>query len=1264
MTKFIEKILVCLFMALWAPALSAQTHFTFDYRQYQYDMTVYFVLKNNNQLVESPVDKYEVGAIVNDECRGVGEFVDTQDASGQPLKYGYLRVYSNVKEGEFVIFKLYDKATGKVAEVTDESFAFAPDAVIGMPSTPRVFNIDKAVIYCTVDVNSANPEMGTVKGGGVCVEGVPVTLTAKPVEGHVFVEWSDGSTDNPYVYVPSGNAELTATFAIGKYTMTFVKDNGQENEVLADLEYNTPLAAPANFRKKGFTFLGWEPEVPEMVPGQDMTFTAQWERNHYKVTWVIEGENTVVDYAYEDVLNIPAVPAKTGYTFAGWSPEVPETMPAQDATYTAQYAINQYTMTFVLDNGEENIVIKQDYNSALTAPNDPEKEGFTFAGWDMKIPENIPATNMTFTAQWERNSYTVTWVVDGQSKSSTLLYDTPIVKPTDPEKEGYTFKGWTPVVPERMPAENVTYTAMFGVNTYAIVYVINGEVVHRELLNYGQPITLWTYQPDEHYQFNGWKCDLDDGLYTTVPAHDVYFWDDPTPVYAITVSSANEEMGTVIGGGKYAKGTLVTLTAKPNEGYQFDSWSNETDENPYVFAPTMDSTLTATFVPKSYNMTFVLDNDSVVVIPQLYNTAFTEPADVAKEGFTFTDWNPVLPETVPATDMTFTAMWKRNNYTLTWDVDGVSTASSVAFDSYITLPEDPAKVGFTFIGWDPAVPEKMPAANQTFTAKWQRNIYKVTWIVDGEATVVEYDYEAAINEPTDPEKEGFTFTGWSPEVPENTPASDLTFTAQWQRNSYKLTWVVDTVSTESMVPFESFVIKPADPEKEGFTFAGWAPAVPEQMPASDQTFTAQWIRNHYKVTWIVEGVSTEVDYAYEDSIKKPVDPVKVGYTFLGWSPEVAEIMPAQDMRYTARFAINSYVMTFVLGNGEENVVITQEYMTPLTAPEDPTKTGCTFMGWNPEVPDSIPASDMTFTAQWQANIYKVTWVVEGQSTVVDVTFGTAITKPNDPEKEGYTFTGWSPEVPETMPASDLTFTAQFTINQYTMIFVLGNGDANVVKTQDYGSALTAPENPEREGYSFTGWNPEVPATVPASDMTFTAQWSLNTYKVTWVVDGAQTVVDVAYGEAITKPNDPEKEGYTFTGWSPEVPETMPASDLTFTAQYEVNVYAVVYMVRGTEWQRDSVAYGDPIVLREYTSEEGWTFNGWVSDATYETMPAHDVVYTADITSNIARLLAGKSTVDVYTVQGRLVARKLPVADLHKALKRGVYIIDGIKVVIK
>jgi hypothetical protein len=189
-----------------------------------------------------------------------------------------------------------------------------------------------------------------------------------------------------------------------------------------------------------------------------------------------------------------------------------------------------------------------------------------------------------------------------------------------------------------------------------------------------------------------------------------------------------------------------------------------------------------------------------------------------------------------------------------------------------------------------------------------------------------------------------------------------------------------------------------------------------------------------------------------------------------------------------------------------------------------------------------------------------------------------------------------------MPANDLTFTAQFSINQYKMTFVFDNGAEDVVKTQDYGTDLTAPADPEKVGFTFKGWDPAVPATVPAKDMTFTAQW-------------------------------------------------------------DRNVYAVIYMVHGKEWQRDSLAYEAPIQLRTY-SEDGWTFNGWVSDATYVTMPAHDVVYTADITSGIATILAGKSEVDVYTLQGRLVARRMPVAQIRKTLPRGVYIIEGTKVVIR
>ena len=87
-----------------------------------------------------------------------------------------------------------------------------------------------------------------------------------------------------------------------------------------------------------------------------------------------------------------------------------------------------------------------------------------------------------------------------------------------------------------------------------------------------------------------------------------------------------------------------------------------------------------------------------------------------------------------------------------------------------------------------------------------------------------------------------------------------------------------------------------------------------------------------------------------------------------------------------------------------------------------------------------------------------------------------------------------------MPANDLTFNAQFTINQYSMTFVFGNGQENQVITQDYGTALTAPTPNEWTGHTFKGWNPEVPATIPAEDKTFTAQWDVNKYKLTFMVD--------------------------------------------------------------------------------------------------------------------------------------------------------------------
>ena len=143
MVRYMQKILCCLCVALWASALSAQTHFTCNPNQFQYDMTVYFQLTDDEQVV-TETDKYEVAAFVGDECRGVGEFLTVKDGNGQDVKYGYLRVRSNVEGNETVNFKVYDKNAEVEYDLTPSSaVTFISDYVIGLPSSPFVLAFPK-----------------------------------------------------------------------------------------------------------------------------------------------------------------------------------------------------------------------------------------------------------------------------------------------------------------------------------------------------------------------------------------------------------------------------------------------------------------------------------------------------------------------------------------------------------------------------------------------------------------------------------------------------------------------------------------------------------------------------------------------------------------------------------------------------------------------------------------------------------------------------------------------------------------------------------------------------------------------------------------------------------------------------------------------------------------------------------------------------------------------------------------------------------------
>ena len=194
---------------------------------------------------------------------------------------------------------------------------------------------------------------------------------------------------------------------IGAYTVTFQSEGG--SEVASQIRANTPAARPADPTKEGYTFIGWyngESEWDFETPvTADLTLTAKWQLNQYTITFKPEngGQDIVIKQDYGTAITAPANPTKTGYTFAGWDKTIPSTMPAGDMTITAQWQVNQYTITFKPENGGQDIVIKQDYGTAITAPANPTKTGYTFAGWDKTIPSTMPAGDMTITARWTEN---------------------------------------------------------------------------------------------------------------------------------------------------------------------------------------------------------------------------------------------------------------------------------------------------------------------------------------------------------------------------------------------------------------------------------------------------------------------------------------------------------------------------------------------------------------------------------------------------------------------------------------------------------------------------------------------------------------------------------------------------------------------------------------------------------------------------------------------------------------------------------------------
>jgi uncharacterized repeat protein (TIGR02543 family) len=267
-------------------------------------------------------------------------------------------------------------------------------------------------------------------------------------------------------------------------------------------------------------------------------------------------------------------------------------------------------------------------------------------------------------------------------------------------------------------------------------------------------------------------------------------------------------------------------------------------------------------------------------------------------------------------------------------------------------------------------------------------------------------------------------------------------------------------------------------------------------------------------------------------ITAPTNPTRSGYTFAGWFSDEAlttsytfSTMPSQATILYAKWTINQYTITFNSNEGSLVTAITQDFDTAVFAPTNPTRTGYTFAGWFSDEAlttaysfTTMPSQSITLYAKWTISQYSINFNSTGGSAVDRITqdFGTSVSAPTNPTWTGYTFTGWlnislTPYTFTTMPSQNITLYAGWTINQYTITFDSNEGTSVTAITQDFDTAVSAPTNPTRTGYTFAGWFSDEAltsaytfSTMPSQATTLYAKWTGNPYSISYSYKTIQT----------------------------------------------------------------------------------------------------------------------------------------------------------------
>lgn len=338
---------------------------------------------------------------------------------------------------------------------------------------------------------------------------------------------------------------------------------------------------------------------------------------------------------------------------------------------------------------------------------------------------------------------------------------------------------------------------------------------------------------------------------------------------------------------------------------------------------------------------------------------------------------------------------------------------------------------------DAELKNKGKVINLTFAPVTAPKEFSITYYSNGKKYGEPQTYKAGdkIVPPEAPEAaEGHVFNGWvinekQDKLPETMPENNLEASASWKLKDISITFITDdTEYKKATAPFASSMENtvPEDPKKEGYVFAGWFDQDGKNVfeyktvPSEDITFTAKWLKNG-NVVYTSNG-KTYAAYEVKEGDKIPVpeeNPEKFAHKFVGWTPEIPEKMPAEDLTFDAKYEIDKNFVTIAIGG----TLIAGGIIGITSA----AITGLSIVG------GIIAIIGLSSIVGNISKTYKVTYKVDGKVyKTYNIAEGKKITTPADPEKEGFIFAGWTPEVPEKMPKQDLTFDAKWSKSESTI----------------------------------------------------------------------------------------------------------------------------------------------------------------------------------------------------------------------------------------